>query len=626
MKKKLGILLLMLGALFSTQAAVSIYTIGDSTMADYDPSTYPDQRGWGQMFKQFFTGDITVNNAARNGRSSKSFYNEGLWATVLSKAVAGDYIFIQFGHNDEKDNGASGEVGTTPAEYAEYLGKYITEARAKGAIPVLLTPVVRCYFSGETITAKGAHDLSTGDTELNYPKAMRSVATEMNVPLIDHTVLTKQLAEEYGSAQAKSIIYVQTDNTHLSVTGAMLYARLVVQDMQTKGILTSYLNTSPDLIVNPSSLDFGNCYVSTSANRTFTLAGMDLNPAEGNITITATDGFTVAAPANPEFASTLQIPYTSGNLASTSITVRFAPNEAKTYNGTISVQVGSGTPKTIALTGTALSMEGGVEATVHFPLMANGNAEVTGPITSLGQSLSGLYIKNYATITNWPEGAVSTDKAQRIIITGDAWPGNEEDIVTSRYVQFAVQPQEGTTLTVNNINFFAGAAGGGALGYRVMMSLTEDFAEAVTLLDKPQNSNNTMEKFSFTPVVSVDEGQTFYLRFYPWYRLVSSNKYLCLQHLSIEGLVSNKVVTGIGEQAAEEVFTAYPNPTSGTLYLANAPAGAEVAVYTQAGTLVYRKKLASNAEALDLSALSKGVYLLNVVAGETKEVKKIVIR
>lgn len=152
--------------------AKKVHTIGDSTMATYDETS--DKRGWGQMLNQFFTSELQVNNRAKSGASSKSFYNEApYWATVKTQIAAGDYVFIQFAHNDEKNNGVDGDEvqaanpdsvvadtrGTAPfTTYKEYLRKYVDETRALDATPVLVTPIVRRYlwrYSKKCIIANG---------------------------------------------------------------------------------------------------------------------------------------------------------------------------------------------------------------------------------------------------------------------------------------------------------------------------------------------------------------------------------------------------------------------------------------------------------------------------------------
>jgi lysophospholipase L1-like esterase len=243
---------------------VTIYSVGDSTMANYDPAFYPNQRGWGQLLPTFITGsNVSLVNGGVNGTSSKSYYSSALWIGVKSKLRTGDYVFIQFGHNDEKDSGIEGATGIgTDAwgAYHKYLTRFVQEARALGAIPVLVTPVVRLSFSGATVSPTACHNLTGNGIAIgnaDYPAAMRDVAAVEKCPLVDMTLATKTLVEQYGQASAKSIIYISTDNTHLQPMGATLFAQLVAQGLAALGILSTSLNPALDLIVTPSTWTFG---------------------------------------------------------------------------------------------------------------------------------------------------------------------------------------------------------------------------------------------------------------------------------------------------------------------------------------------------------------------------------
>lgn len=242
-------------------AQIRILTIGDSTMADYDEEKNKgerEMRGWAQMFPAFLTDDATLQNAAKNGRSSKSFYYE-FWTSLRETIQPGDYVFIQFGHNDEKNQGKDSEGtdlkqrGTAAwGQYKEYLGKYITETRERGGTPILFTPIVRCLFDTltNTVNDTGMHnltELASNATIMNYPEAMRSLAIELDVKLIDMTLLTKKMVESYGASEARRIIYSKKDKTHLSSMGGLLYSQLAAKELQRQKILTNYLQFPSDL-------------------------------------------------------------------------------------------------------------------------------------------------------------------------------------------------------------------------------------------------------------------------------------------------------------------------------------------------------------------------------------------
>ena len=208
---------------------ITVFTIGDSTMANKKAEGLPET-GWGQVFQMFVDQTVIVKNRALNGRSSKSFITEGRWKSILDSLQAGDYVFIQFGHNDEKiqDSTRFTEPFTS---YRINLERFVRETREKGATPILFTSIVRRKFENGFLT----------DTHGNYPLVVRQVAAEMNVPLVDLQLLTAGAVTALGDEASKGI-YLWTpptdkfpegrkDDTHLSVEGANLIAKLAAQQL-----------------------------------------------------------------------------------------------------------------------------------------------------------------------------------------------------------------------------------------------------------------------------------------------------------------------------------------------------------------------------------------------------------
>jgi lysophospholipase L1-like esterase len=224
-------------------AEVRIFLIGDSTMADKPLADNPE-RGWGQMLPMFFDDGAAIENYAKNGRSTKSFIDQGLWQSVLDRLKKGDYVFIQFGHNDEKKNDTAryAEPHTT---YKQNLLKFVQESRSKGAAPVLLTPVDRRKFGddGKILNTHG-----------DYPEVVREVAREENVSLIDLQAEDQPLFNSLGPEGTKKIFlwvapgeyrllpHGKEDNTHFTQYGAIQVAKLVVKGIKAVDIpLKNYL-------------------------------------------------------------------------------------------------------------------------------------------------------------------------------------------------------------------------------------------------------------------------------------------------------------------------------------------------------------------------------------------------
>jgi lysophospholipase L1-like esterase len=214
----------------------TVYLIGDSTMANKSkPETNPEH-GWGQVLQPYFNDNAVIDNRAVNGRSSRSFIGEGRWDSILKTLKKGDFVFIQFGHNDQKFK--SPDRYTNPhVTYRHNLIKYVEETRAKGATPVLFSSIVRRNFN---------EDGTLIDTHGEYPLEARLVALEYGVPFIDLQYFTEHLEETYGVEGSKKLhlhfepgeepFYKEGkhDDTHLSKLGANEIAKLAIAELKIK--------------------------------------------------------------------------------------------------------------------------------------------------------------------------------------------------------------------------------------------------------------------------------------------------------------------------------------------------------------------------------------------------------
>ena len=218
---------------FSDKTKIKIFIAGDSTASIKEAKAFPET-GWGMPFVYFWDSSVTVINKAKNGRSTSSFRNEGLWKQIMDEAGEGDYIFIQFGHNDEVP---TKKTYTTETAFKNNLVQYVEEARQKKAIPVLLTPMARRKFDS-TGTINGTHDV--------YAQITRDVAAETKVILLDMDKITQELYQQFGVENSK-LLFLQLkpgehpnypegkeDNTHFSEIGARMVAQLVLQEIKEK--------------------------------------------------------------------------------------------------------------------------------------------------------------------------------------------------------------------------------------------------------------------------------------------------------------------------------------------------------------------------------------------------------
>ena len=227
------ILLAFIAMSFSfTAKPITIYMIGDSTMSIKAPRAYPET-GWGMPFAGFFDSTVKVDNRAKNGRSTRTFISENLWQPVFDNLNEGDYVFIQFGHNDESKEKT--ERYTTPDQYKENLTRFVKETRSKKAIPVLLTPVSRRRFDKEG---------NALETHAAYSPLVKEVAKALNVLFIDLDTKSKDLYQRMGVENSR-LLFLQLkpgehpnypggkdDNTHFNELGARLIAQIVLAEVK----------------------------------------------------------------------------------------------------------------------------------------------------------------------------------------------------------------------------------------------------------------------------------------------------------------------------------------------------------------------------------------------------------
>ena len=307
MKKLLTICLLALVSLFSIAGGAekkktTVFMIGDSTMANKPTENDNQERGWGQMLSGFFSDDIIVDNHALNGRSSLSFILEGEWQKVYDKIQPGDYVFIQFGHNDEKikSKNRGTRPGTpepalcpdqwgTPASFDDNLRLFVNQTREKGGIPVLFNAIARRNFfenknaaEEDDLFGKGTTQKQEGDTLIethiivrgdgtvdDYLEAPRRLAKEMDVPFVEMNAISKKVVEGMGVEGSKKLfcwIPANTnlaapkgreDNTHLRIWGARQMCKATIDAIgEAVPALKPYIRKYDLVVAKDGSGDF----------------------------------------------------------------------------------------------------------------------------------------------------------------------------------------------------------------------------------------------------------------------------------------------------------------------------------------------------------------------------------
>jgi lysophospholipase L1-like esterase len=523
-----------------TSGPVRIITAGDSLTRTY-ASNAADQAGWGQVLAQFLTSDAMVDNTLSNGgRSSRSFYNElGRWDQVKARVTAAKtagvpaFVFIMFGHNDQKKVGdtdgpsyltfaSHNQNGTVAGTYYDYLERYIVEVRELGGIPILFTPFVRQYLEGSpaTVGLTGQHNIMAtyaGETAArgDYPAAVKAVGAKHDVPVIDITSWSKTMVEAHAASGSLKYVYISGDQTHVRSLGALLMAEEAVRALNAQGILTGHGKpVAARLMVDTSTLPFGGVFSGNMLDKSFMLTRF--KDVSGTITITAPANYAVSTNGT-DWGPTATIAADASWVGDV-VSVRFSPTDSIAYNGELTIAHATITPDygntvpnvkpgAVSLTGNGKVAISGTPATATWPMFSGTTivlgATTEGAVTASAATLSGLVNKN----VNYASARFDTPDG--------VWPA-EGARNAGRYVEFAVPVTTGT-FTLDSISVGGGSGGGSNTLWDIVYALTPDFSAPTVLGMALQAVKDTVVTNTYPSLgVNVPAGQTLYLRVYPY--------------------------------------------------------------------------------------------------------------
>ncbi|WP_111642859.1 rhamnogalacturonan acetylesterase [Marinimicrobium alkaliphilum] len=533
---------------------VTIHMIGDSTMTEY-PDRRP-QAGWGEMVHMFYNDDVTVVNWARGGRSSRSFYYEtGRWPATKAALAEGDYVIIQFGHNDQKRGGDYDEFGTyafcsdgstdgegcadTEHSYYQFLKKYVMEAREQGATPILMTPMVRKYFSGTSINETGQHNLTSINSGETFPRgsytaAMKAVAETYDVPLVDVTEETRIIVESYGNTAATEYLYIAADSTHPTELFATLIAKRAVGGLSALNVLADYTVEVSSVITSPTEIDWVKRYTGTSTNRTLTVSAFDLDPASGSVIVTAPEGFQVSHDQQ-DWQSELSIDYQNGDFMHT-VNVSFNPEEEKVYSETLILSLLGEQVASVALMGEGVGAGTGLASHVSWFTDPDSLApETDGPVNATDAVAVNLVKHSNRVFSIQEEGSdLTTDKtiARYVANNHTGRPADE-------YLLFEASAANGS-FAIDTISAYLTSSGGSTVRADMEYSLTSDFSNPIKLNEDPLFfTANTMTKVEFQVIEQLSANASLYLRIYTWNAADNDGKFLAVYDVQISGLAED---------------------------------------------------------------------------------------
>ena len=561
-------LLIIMGVSMNASAK-KVHTLGDSTMANYDENV-TNTRGWGMYFGNFLTNGWTSVNYAKGGRDSRAGYNE-LWQNAKNNVEAGDYVLIQFAHNDTQFGGMdnlelqayyesvgdatnaakvkSDGRGTIPNKTYKSCLKQICDAvKEKGATPILVSAVCRCYFTSGSapITRAGRHDmgdkyqvltasgpvsgtkLPADDHSMDFTYQMKQLAQEEGVQFIDMTAATKSLYESYGTYdKCYAALFDkggEQDNTHYNLTGALTAARLCAQLIKEAGILTDAIEIPTDLAISPSSADLGEGYLGKTAMKEMTLSGLGLDPASGTVEVTATEGIMLSTDKQ-NWTTSLTADYENGSLIKT-FYARVSLSAVGKFEGTVTATQGSHKIE-VPVTVNVVELGGGDPFTATWTMNNTDKEKVAvegGSATASDVTYEGLgtygYVNGYGALIA-PTGSTGT------------WPTAAIDD-QNQYVQFAVTAPEGRKLDINSIAMKIKAQGGGSLQCHAYYS-TDGFVTRKTIFSTSAALTGTWNEINNEDVIKIDEGEQLLIRVYPWSGSVDSGRWICISDVVVSG-------------------------------------------------------------------------------------------
>ena len=577
MKKIITYLLVALMGLPTAEAVIKVHTIGDSTMAEYDENT-TDKRGWCMYLESFFNAEqVKVNNRAKSGADTRGFYTgAAYWPSVKSQMNAGDYLLIQFAHNDEGTvtNGLDNEEyaaycqanglpsptdtrGTNPqTTYREFLRKFIDEARALGVNPVLVAPICRAYFQNGDIRRNGQHDLGdkfskiengvllenqslpAGDSTMSYVHAMREVAKEKGVPFINLTDSTRKLYLQYGETQCLQLLFCAGDKTHTNAMGGNLIARMAAKALKNAGILAEHISIPTSISANPTSIAIGETYSGVLQSRELLLTGFDLDPAAGTVQIEASGELTVSTDKET-FAKTASITYAGGSL--------FQKIYARvTYTGegaqTDSIVVSSGALRlSVPVTASVVSMEGGSAVSATWAIADKASYDNVATVGPVSATMTLSRLTAWDVKKEFDDGASTTVGMVRFHNADEGggkanWPSDEIDENPGRYMDFAVTAPSTMEVRITGISLDIAAHSTSAMCYHINTGFGDGFTDVKTIAEKVNMTNKVIESLSLTPMLTIPAGETLHVRVLPWHQNASgSGKYIGVKNVEIEG-------------------------------------------------------------------------------------------
>ena len=574
---------------YSAGPQKKVHTIGDATMLEDESG----RRGWVEMLPQYFTDNVVIDNRAKSGASSKSYYVEAtLWQNLLKggkyEMHEGDFLLIQFAHNDEKNNGADGAElkeyftrqgamhrvsgvdyrGTTPFDtYKEYIRNFIKEAKAMGVKPIVVGSISRREFTEDRkrISRAGKHDLGenfsvirnktffegekvhAGDQTYDYVAAAKQVAGEFtDVPFINLTEQTAIMYAKYGYSYCASHLFAENDKTHTTALGAALIARefafMLKRQASTESnpkkkeilqALADEVVINKGVFVTPYNGDMGLAYVGSDLTKTFNVSGFEMPTESGHVKLSVDNGFLISLDKN-QWSESVDIKYTNSTFMSPVYV------SANTSRGGVIVSQLTTTDGTTTKT-QALKVEnidkGGEEAFASWPLANKSKAAITRSLEASEVTTSEMFVEKNTKI---PVSPSNHREMMLFNINEEIWPSVDFEKVPTRYIEFKATVPNDKVFTISDVTLDICAFGGNNGCYSVYLSTNDDFSDPELLGEEVRIPKDKCYTITKEMLKRVPQGRNIYLRVYPWMRVSEKvrGKTIGISDVKIKGILT----------------------------------------------------------------------------------------
>lgn len=469
-----------------------IHIIGGTTVCESDANA-TQACGWGQMLGQIVPPGVEVFNCAKAWSTCQSYYTDGSWAETKKAIRPGDVVLIQFAHDDEKAVNPDGKGTNSPwGTFQEGLAHFIDETRQAGARPILVQPIVRRIFDGNSIAPRGAHNFgrTPDNNSLDYTAAIRSLADSLGVPVIDLCTKSKKIVESYGIIGSKEQLFVNSDNTNTNAKGAALMAIAVAEALDSMNIWVGNRNT-PSIVASQRNIDLGKVFVGDTLWKVIDIVNIDgittrrvLNHKQ-LITVTAPSGYKLSRSPGAESKDSLLF-FTDG---AAQVVICYAPKGTTPDVGSLDVRTPNGVAR-IKLAGQGKMPDRRDKETFEWK-------DVT---TTLDNRTINLKLSAIRGLELTHNG---------VMPIGGIW---SPDPTIGEYVQLKLTNKD-KAIRINEISLSTTSS----QTYKVSCALGYDFFRNLTVGQRDVNdetADNSQRTDSFKTSIHLTPGQTMLIRLY----------------------------------------------------------------------------------------------------------------